>query len=338
MSTTPCGSLVRRSFAILAALLILLALGTSATAGPAALYVTDGDFVHAFDATSGAPLAGFTNVSLLFAGGVAVGPDGNLYVATSNPAPGSVYRYDAATGAQIGSDPFVTYNGQNDGHDVIIPAGMHFGPDGNLYIADEGTSDIHVYDSSGNSLGTIEGDSVVQPTDLAFDTTRGQPAGNVFTPTGATANVLVSTGLGNNFADFTAPTAGGLANPTSLAFGPDHELYVLDIGNGAPMVARFTAAGAFDTTVVSFTGNNFFQPAYIAFGPDGNFYLSGQDLLSGDGEIQRYATDGTFLGNFITGLGSPTFMAFSVPEPATGSLAALALASLIACSRRRRTR
>ena len=116
------GTLLRRAFLSSAAMAVLLVASATADASPMALYVTDGDVIYAFDATTGAPLPGFSNITLLDATGLAVGSDSALYAA--NTVPSQVLRYDPATGAQIGADPFVSFNGQNDGHDVQNPQGM----------------------------------------------------------------------------------------------------------------------------------------------------------------------------------------------------------------------
>jgi sugar lactone lactonase YvrE len=61
------------------------------------------------------------------------GPDGNLYVNSSDPGPGSVLRYDGTTGAFIdvfvaaGSNPFGESGPGNS-------RGLVFMPDGNLYV------------------------------------------------------------------------------------------------------------------------------------------------------------------------------------------------------------
>jgi sugar lactone lactonase YvrE len=253
-----------------------------------------------------------------------------------NTIPSQVFRYDPATGAQTGPNPFVSFNGQNDGHDVQGPQGMRFGPGGNLYIADVTLSNVHVYDPAGNSLGSIDGPSLSQPGDVAFDTTGNLPANNVFVANPATANILVSTGLGQPFVDFTAPIAGGLINPVSLSFGPDHDLYVLDVGGGEPKIIRFAPNATPDGTVVSFTGDNFFTPAYLAFGPDGNLYVSGLDFNTGAGQIRRYGTDGTPLGVLVdTGLANPTFMVFSVPEPSGLAMLGMGIFGIFLYRRRR---
>src|SRR5262249_22929242 len=75
------------------------------------------DFIHAYDAGTGAPIA--PSISLLGAMGLAIGPSGNLFAVTSNPGfqpdQGSVYQYDPTTHSKVGG-PYVTFNGQNDGH------------------------------------------------------------------------------------------------------------------------------------------------------------------------------------------------------------------------------
>jgi hypothetical protein len=329
--STILGFVIRQTHLIISTALMVLAACAAAHAAPMTLYVTDSDVVHAFDGTTGAPLPGFADISLSGATGLAVGPDGNLYAANTNPA--QVFRYDPATGAPIDAGPFVTFNGQNDGHDVQNPQGMRFGPGGNLYIADVTLSNVHVYDTAGNSLGSIEGPSLVQPIDVAFDTSGNLPANQVFAVSG-TANVLVSEGLGHLFTDFTTPTAGGLINPVSLSFGPDHDLYVLDIGGGAPKVVRFAPNGTPAGTVVSFAGDNPFNPAYLAIGPDGKLYLSGQDLNTAAGEILKFGLDGTPLGVLVgSGLVNPNFMTFSVPEPSAIWLAATGIAGVCAWRR-----
>ena len=83
------------------------------------------------------------------------------------------------------------------------------------------------------------------------------------------------------------------------------------------MVRRYDSTGTFDTDVISFSGSlGLFFPNQIAFGPDGKLYISGQDGNVGDGEVLQFETNGTEDGPFVTGLQSPSFMAFTaVPEP-----------------------
>ncbi len=303
------------------------------------LFVTDTttgptDLIHAYNAATGAAIA--PSISLLGATGLAIGPSGNLFAVTNNPGfqpdLGSVYQYNSATHAKVGG-PYVTFNGQNDGHDVQGPEGMAFGSTGNLYIADVTTSDVHIYGSSNNSLGVLTSGQLVQPTDVAFDS-----SGNMYVTSG-NADVLRSISGTGALTEFVAQLAGGLTNPVSLAFGPGGSLYVLD-QTSTPVVRRYDSTGNFDTNVISFTGSlGSFSPNQIAFGPDGKLYISGQDGNVGDGEVLRFETDGTLDGPFVTGLENPSFMAFTtVPEPTSIVLFVLGGLGMLLVARRRSQR
>jgi len=304
--------------------------------GAGTLFVSDTttgptDLIHAYDATTGAAIA--PNISLLGVTGLAIGPNGNLFAVTNNPGfqpdQGSVYQYNPLTHAKVGG-PYVTFNGQNDGHDVQGPEGMQFGATGNLYIADVTNSEVHVYGSANNSMGALTSAQLIQPTDVAFDT-----SGNLYVTSG-NADILRSLGGTGPLTEFVPQLSGGLVNPTSLAFGPDGKLYVLDV-TATPAVRRYNSTGAFDTNVITFSGSlGFFSPTQIAFGPDGKLYISGQDGNVGDGEVLRFETNGTEDGPFATGLQNPSFMAFTaVPEPATIVSFVIGGASLILVARRR---
>ena len=204
------------------------------------------DVVHRFDAATGAAI--LPDITLpsgsAFVTGIAIGPGGDLFVAASSAA--QVFRYNAMTGAQIGG-PFVTFNGQNDGHDVQGPEGMAFAPNGNLYVADVTLSNVHEYDTAGNSVASLDADPSAffsQPTDVAFDA-----GGNLYVVNPGFADVLKSVGGTQPFAEFVSPLSGGLTIPQALTFGPDGKLYVLDASNSSgPAIRRYTAAGADDGT------------------------------------------------------------------------------------------
>jgi sugar lactone lactonase YvrE len=297
----------------------VLCVCTGAEAGGVTLFVSDGvdDAVHRFDASTGAAIS--PNIAMLGVMGVATSPNGDLY-AVSNNTP-QVYRYNAMTGAQIGG-PFVTFNGQNDGHDVQGPEGMAFAPNGDLYIADVTESNVHIYDTAGNSVGALGSLEMSQPTDVAFSA-----AGDLYVVNPGMADVLVSVGGTQPLTEFFGPLSGGLTNPSALTFGPDGKLYVLDSSNaGGPAIRRYTASGADDGAVVSYA-TSFFQPNDIAFGPDGKLYVSGVDLGFGTGQVLRYLANGTADGMLVaSGPSYPTFMAFSgtVPEPGTTMLLVMA--------------
>jgi sugar lactone lactonase YvrE len=73
---------------------------------------------------TGAPKLTFTS-GLVSSEGVAIGPDGNLYVADGGT--GAVLRFNPSSGAFLST--FVVPNSSSK------PNGITFGPDNNLYMA-----------------------------------------------------------------------------------------------------------------------------------------------------------------------------------------------------------
>src|ERR1700761_3070661 len=109
---------------------LILTLGFSMAGARANLFVSDynHDVVDQFDSSGN-----FVNSSSIQQPtGVTIGPDGNLYAGTGSPADGNgaeINVFNPATGSKTGTGPsHVTDNSLNN------PAGMAFGPNGNLYV------------------------------------------------------------------------------------------------------------------------------------------------------------------------------------------------------------
>jgi hypothetical protein len=257
--------------------------------------------------------------------GLAIGPTGNLFVAATLPAP-QIFEFDPTSGAQVGSGPFVNYQGMPpspDPHDVIDPRGLGFSPtNGNLYVGDisGSTANVHIYDSTGASLGALTDATLNQPGDVAFDA-----AGDLYVVNPGMANVLKSVAGTQPFTEFVGVQSGGLTNPIALSFGPDGELYVVD--QSTSNINRYNSDGSFDTVFIQFP---LFQPADLEFGRDGKLYVLGSDLLSGAGQVLRFAADGSPDGVLIDGgLTNPRFLILAVPEPATLGLVAVGVGMLL---------
>lgn len=297
------------------------------------LYFSDGDHVGNYNFATTSAQGSF--ISQIDATGVAVGSDHNVYVGTSSSAPtlgagAGVVAFNGSTGTQVGSGAFVPFTG-TPANNVNGPEGMRFDALGNLYIADVTNSEVHVYDSTGNSLGTITGDNLSQPYDVAFDGN-----GNLYV-SGA-LGIGVSIGATQPFVDFvSAGTAAGVGmnSPVGMAFGPDGKLYVAD--SQSDKIFRFNANGTFSDVFAdldSATGG-IFVPAYLTFDSANSLYVSGTDISGPGGEIIGFQ-NGTYGGVLVSGLVNPRSLAVAVPEPTVWVLpASVAVAVLMA---RRRCR
>jgi len=178
--------------------------------------------------------------------GMAIGPDGKLYVAVRyfNLCGGAILRWDPATGNFL--DVFVSNSGNciENVNDLHRPEGLAFGPDGNLYVTSRfadatDTDKIVIFQGPGGAnpgarLDRIDLDQPGQPSASAQTLLFG-PDGRLFVPindidsinnndsdrgpnTGALRRYNVET---KEFDLFVPPSAqgGSLASPWYLTFG-----------------------------------------------------------------------------------------------------------------------
>jgi hypothetical protein len=280
-----------------------------------------------YDGATGAPLGAFVSgAPLVEPHGLAYGPDGNLYVG-NGAGSADILRYQGQTGSFLGAF------GSPD--DAILTRQITFGPDGNIYTfgSPGGSLAILRYNattgmplpSAGNTgavfsnLSGINGNFVEG---LAFG-----PDGNLYYSYGAEVH-RVAGATGSNLGTFA--TTGGQPNQTLIAgltFGPDGNLYAADLLAG--VVDRFngTTGAALpspgNSGAVFANGNGIglgIVPFGVAFGPDGNLYMSSEN-----GFVMRYnGVTGAYIDTFVPlgtgGLSSPGYMIFTptaaaVPEP-----------------------
>lgn len=241
--------------------------------------------IERFDGQTGASKGSFVipgSGGLDVPNGITFGPDGNLYVASSDT--GQILRYDGQTGAIIGSGVFASGGG------LVEPRFIAFGPGSapgipDLYVADTGflRDRILRYDGlTGAFIGEFvsrnEG-GMGKPFGMTFDAN-----GNLYVASFSTNEILKFDSNGDVVpgSPFIAAGTGGLTNPRGLTIGPDGLLYV---ANGATeSILRF------DPVSGNFIDNYTFGravelPYGLTFGPDNNLYVVETDL----GNVLKFA-------------------------------------------------
>jgi DNA-binding beta-propeller fold protein YncE len=274
------------------------------TACAQTLWLTDtAGKVFRFDGNTGAFLsstnAGGPNNPL----GIALGPDGNIYVASNNTNR-NVLRYDGTTGAFLGaftSDPSLFNDGLAD---------IAFGPDQNLYVAVGTRGQVLRYNGHTGAFIDAFANIPNSPVGLAF----GPDANLYVTPANTNQVYKVDGNTGTILDTFTSAL---LDRPAGLAFGADGGLYVASQFNA--QVVRFNPNDGSNRVFTQ--GGALIAPNGVAFGPDGNLYVT--TMISRT--VLRYdARTGNFIDTFIpVGSGrliQPAHLVFvpsaaSVPEP-----------------------
>ncbi len=242
-----------------------------------------------------------TQAMLNYPSGVAVGPDGSLYIADSDN-----YRI-----RRIGSDGVITtvagtgdWGSTGDGGpatqaELAYPSGVAASPDGSLYIADQLNDRIR----------------------------RVGPDGIITTVAG--------TGIYGFSGDGGPATQATLDLPAGVAVAPDGSLYIADYGNSrvrrvGPDGIITTVAGGGVTGLGDggpATGADLNWPYSVAVAPDGSLYIADSDnfrvrRVGSDGVITTVAGTGDwgFSGDGGPATGAELSWPYSVAVAPDGSL------------------
>ncbi len=267
--------------------------------------------------------------------GLELGPDGNLYI--SNQFGGNILRYnfDTQTFSTFIDAAVLAPIAVTAGAPSFSPAGLRFGPDGDLYVNLNGgqsstTGKVVKFDIT-NTAGVLSYDAVVNNF-TAFGSGLVQPSGMVFGKVGDTTSLYVSNFGAGSVAKFAAATttptqstfvaaggAEGLNTPAGLTWAADGNLLVVDLGatsNIGQVLEYNKTTGAFDHV---FTAANSLQFQF----PSDALYDAGGHLLTANlgpafppvlaGSISKFNADGSAAGTLVsssdfpnTGPGTPS--------------------------------
>jgi RHS repeat-associated protein len=272
---------------------------------------------------------------------VAIGPDGSVYIADrSNHRirkvdPAGIISTVAGGGSSLGD------GGPATSARLSNPSDVQLGPEGSLYIADNGHRRIRRVDPAGiittvAGTGTagFSGDGgpateaeIAAPRDIAVG-----PDGSFYISDRAThrvrrvgpdgiINTIAGTGVQGSSGDGGAAAQAQLSNPQGIDVGPDGSIYVVVNGR----VRRIDPSGIITTFAgTGGTGNwgdggpataaNVSWARDVAVAPDGSVYIS-QDIWY---RIRRVTPDGII--NTVMGTGSGTYSGDGGPATRAGGV------------------
>ena len=199
---------------------------------PAVEEISNTGTTGAFAAGSQSTVVGsklpFEGMALASAMGLAVGPQGTIYI--SDPANKRVVAFDPITG-QGG----VTLANSSNG--LASPLGLAADSSNNLYVADSSLDDIFVFASAGG-FTSIKPSGVTQPTGVAVDA-----SGSVLVADAATGNIVRIPNLSGTLTTAQSLTVETLApQASSLWLDGRGDAYVASASGKAAYAIQRTAA------------------------------------------------------------------------------------------------
>jgi prepilin-type N-terminal cleavage/methylation domain-containing protein len=233
--------------------------------------------------------------------GLAVGPDGNIYVSNQDQVTGggNILVFNGATGAPVGDGLFVAFDDAM--HPTSQPGPLRFNADGTrLYVSDFGGSTVRVFDSATGDELPPAAMGISPVGGLAF-----APNGDLFVGNfGTSAVIRVRNGVQSTFI---ASGNGPITTPASLLVLPDGDLLVVSMfANQVHRYGTTGNSGAYkgvfaDLGLIGDEPELTKYPSDLSIDADGNVMLAvlgATNPPDNRGEILRYSlVDGVVAGD-----------------------------------------
>ncbi|HEX6290918.1 MAG TPA: SMP-30/gluconolactonase/LRE family protein [Herpetosiphonaceae bacterium] len=276
-----------------------------------------------------------TSATLGFPIGLALGPDGSLYIADAGNnrirkvSPSGIITTAAGTGAQ----GFSGDGGVATAAQLNFPTDVRVDTAGRLYITDSSNQRIRRVDASGVITSLVGGGSTLGDGGPATNARLANPSGIWVGVDGSLyiadashhrirrvdTNGMISTMAGTGSAGYVgigdgyAATQARLNDPSAMAWGPDGSLYIADTGQHR--IRKVSPDGVITTVAGNGTpgfggdgGQGIYAmlgyPGGIGVGADGSLYIADTwnnriRKVSSDGVITTVAGNGTrgFMGD-----------------------------------------
>lgn len=236
--------------------------------------------------------------------GLALGPDGLLYVVDSVAHQVQVYQKDGRFVRSWGG--FCDLEGGASGCAAQFkePWGIAVAPDGTVYVADTWNHRIQHFTPDGvllnawgrfgqamegqsaGELGIFYGprDVAVSPAGLVYVTDTGNKVIQVFSPEGRYIGEFGEAG----------PFDGQFDEQVGLSFGPDGLLYVADTWNGRVQVFDENHTFLQSWTLEAWYGQSVNNKPYLAVGPDNSILVTDPEMY----RVLAFDSQGTYIYGF----------------------------------------
>jgi sugar lactone lactonase YvrE len=232
--------------------------------------------------------------------GVAVAPDGSVYVADTNnhriqhfdSSGNLLHSWGTFSGSDAGQAPVGTFN---------EPWGVAVGPDGSVYVADTWNFRIQKFSADGTFLAAWgsftdsgSGYQLYGPRAVAVDAN-----GRVFVADTGNKRITYYDSDGQYLGEIGGPgfDYGQFDEPVGLAFGLDGRLYVADTWNRRIQVFQ-EIGGSFiylsEWTISGWEGQSTDTKPYLAVSSDGRVWVTDP----GNARVLVFDADGAFLFTF----------------------------------------